>query len=52
MLAAIPAATIVLSSLMKIDKTNFFQIIGLLSIMGIGSIISYDDIQKIISLIL
>ena len=51
MLAAIPAATIVLSSLMKIDKTNFFQIIGLLlSIIGIGSIISNGDIQKIISL--
>ena len=48
MLAAIPAATIVLSSLMKIDKTNFFQIIGLLlSIIGIGSIISNGDIQKI-----
>ena len=36
---------------MKIDKTNFFQIIGLLlSIIGIGSIISNGDIQKIISL--
>ena len=47
MLAAIPAATIVLS-LMKIDKTNFFQIIGLLlSIIGIGSIISNGDIQKL-----
>ena len=30
MLAAIPAATIVLSSLMKIEKTNIFQILGLL----------------------
>ncbi len=51
MLAAIPAATIVLSSLMKIEKTNFFQIFGLLlSIIGIGSIISNGDIQKIISL--
>ena len=51
MLAAIPAATIVLSSLMKIEKTNFFQILGLLlSIIGIGSIISNGDIQKIISL--
>ena len=51
MLAAIPAATIVLSSLMKIEKTNIFQISGLfLSIVGIGSIISNGDIQKIISL--
>ncbi len=51
MLAAIPAATIVLSSLMKIEKTNIFQILGLLlSIIGIGSIISNGDIQKIISL--
>ncbi len=51
MLAAIPAATIVLSSLMKIEKTNIFQIFGLLlSIIGIGSIISNGDIQKIVSL--
>ena len=50
-LAAIPAATIVLSSLMKIEKTNIFQLLGLfLSIIGIGSIISNGDIQKIISL--
>ena len=50
-LAAIPAATIVLSSLIKIEKTNIFQLIGLfLSIIGIGSIISSGDIQKIISL--
>ena len=51
MLSAIPAATIVLSSLMKIEKTNIFQLIGLLvSIAGIGSIISNGDFQKIISL--
>ena len=51
MLSAIPAATIVLSSLMKIEKTNVFQLIGLLvSIIGIGSIISNGDFQKIISL--
>ena len=51
MLAAIPAATIVLSSLMKIEKTNIFQLLGLfLSIIGVGSIISNGDIQKIISL--
>ena len=51
MLAAIPAATIVLSSLMNIERTNIFQITGLvLSIIGIGSIISNGDIQKIISL--
>tara|TARA_B100001059_G_scaffold233621_1_gene274084 strand:+ start:882 stop:1775 length:894 start_codon:yes stop_codon:yes gene_type:complete len=50
-LAAIPAATIVLSSLMNIEKTNIYQLIGLLlSIIGIGSIISNGDIQKIISL--
>ena len=51
MLAAIPAATIVLSSIMKIEKTNSFQIFGLLlSMLGIGSIISNGDFQKIISL--
>ena len=50
-LAAIPAITIILSSLMKIDKTNFFQIIGLvLSILGISSIISNGEIQRITSL--
>ncbi len=50
-LAAIPAATIVFSSLMNVEKTNIFQLIGLiLSIIGIGSIISNGDIQKIISL--
>ena len=50
-LAAIPAATIVFSSLMNIEKTNIFQLLGLLlSIIGIGSIISNGDIQKIISL--
>ena len=50
-LAAIPAATIVLSSIMKIEKTNIFQLVGLfLSIIGIGSIISNGEIQKIISL--
>ena len=50
-LAAIPAATIVLSSIMNIEKTNTFQLLGLcLSIIGIGSIISNGEIQKIISL--
>ena len=50
-LAAIPAATIIFSSIMNIERTNFFQLIGLcLSIIGIGTIISYGDIQKIISL--
>ena len=50
-LAAIPAATIVFSSLMKVERTNIFQLIGLfLSIIGIGSIISNGDIQKIIAL--
>ena len=50
-LAAIPAATIVLSSLMNIEKTNIYQLLGLLlSIIGIGSIISHGNFQKIISL--
>ena len=50
-LAAIPAATIVLSSLMNIEKTNIFQLLGLLlSIIGIGTIISNGNIQRIISL--
>jgi len=50
-LAVIPAVTIVLSSLMKIEKTNYFQIFGLiLSIIGVGSIISNGDIQRIASL--
>ncbi|MDC1151252.1 DMT family transporter [Pelagibacteraceae bacterium] len=50
-LAVIPAVTIVLSSLMKIEKTNFFQIFGLiLSIFGVGSIISNGDIERIASL--
>ena len=36
---------------MNIEKTNIFQILGLLlSIMGIGSIISNGDVQRIISL--
>ena len=47
-LAAIPAATIVLSSIMNIEKTNIFQLLGLLlSITGIAIIISNADIQKI-----
>ena len=50
-LAAIPAATIIFSSFMNIEKTNIYQLLGLfLSIIGIGSIISNGDIQKIISL--
>ena len=28
-LAAIPAVTIIISSLMKVDKTNIFQLVGL-----------------------
>ena len=52
-LAAIPAATIIFSSFMNIEKTNIFQLLGLfLSIIGIGSIISNGDIQKIFLLIL
>ena len=50
-LAAIPAVTIIISSLMKVDKTNIFQLIGLLfSVIGISAIISNADIQKILSL--
>ena len=51
MLAAIPVMIIIFSSIMKIEKTNLFQISGLiLSIIGVGTIISNADIQKIISL--
>jgi len=50
-LAIIPAVTIVLSSLMKVEKSNIFQIFGLiLSIIGVGSIISNGDVQRIVSL--
>ena len=50
-LAAIPAATIVISSMMKVDQTNYFQIFGLvLSIFGIGFIMSNGEIERIISL--
>ena len=50
-LAAIPAVTIIISSLMNVDKTNTFQLIGLLlSIIGISAIISNADINKILSL--
>ena len=45
-LAAIPAVTIIISSFMKVDKTNVFQLIGLLlSIIGISSIISLSLIH-------
>ena len=51
MLSAIPVVIIIFSSLMKIEKTNIFQISGLiLSITGVGTIISNADIQKIVSL--
>ncbi len=50
-LAAIPAVTIIISSLMKVDKTNIFQLIGLfLSVLGICAIISNADINRIFSL--
>ena len=40
MLAAIPPVIIIFSSIMKIEKTNIFQISGLiLSIFGVGTII-------------
>jgi len=51
MLAAIPPMIIIFSSVMQIEKTNIFQLSGLfLSIIGVGTIISNADIQKIISL--
>ena len=41
MLAAIPPMIIIFSSLMKIEKTNIFQLSGLfLSIFGVATIIS------------
>ena len=50
MLAAIPPMIIIFSSIMKIENTNIFQLSGLLlSIFGVGTIISNADIQKIIS---
>ena len=50
-LSAIPAVTIVISSLMNVDKTNIFQLFGLLlSIIGVTAIISNADIQKISAL--
>ena len=50
-LSAIPAATIVISALMNVDKTNKYQLIGLmLSVIGICAIISNADIKKIINL--
>ena len=46
-LAAIPAATIIFSFLMNIEKTNTFQLLGLfLSIIGVTTIISNADFQK------
>ena len=51
MLAGIPAAVMILSSIMRIERANIFQLVGLiLSVMGIGTIISNADIQKILSL--
>ena len=50
-LAAIPAVTIIISSFMKVDKTNIFQLVGLLlSVIGISAIISNADLNKIFSL--
>ena len=51
MLAGIPALVMILSSIMNIEKANIFQFVGLiLSILGVGTIISNADIQKILSL--
>ena len=50
-LATIPAGTMVIAAFMKVDKTNIYQLIGLLlSVIGIGAIISNADINKIFSL--
>ena len=50
-LAAIPAAVMVLSSVFKIERSNFFQLAGLfLSLIGVLVIISNADIKKILSL--
>ena len=51
MLAGIPAVVIILSSIMNIERANLFQFVGLfLSIIGVGTIISNADFQKILSL--
>ena len=51
MLAGIPAVVMILSSMMKIERANMFQLVGLiLSIIGVATIISNADIQKIFSL--
>ena len=51
MLAAIPAVVIILSSIMNVEKTNIFQLTGLLlSVLGVGTIISNANIEKILSL--
>ena len=45
-LAAIPALTIILSSLMKIEKTNLFQIIGvILSFIGVITILTKANFE-------
>ncbi len=51
MLAGIPAVVMILSSMMKIERANMFQLVGLiLSVMGVATIISNADIQKIFAL--
>ncbi len=51
MLAAIPAVVMILSSMMNVEKSNIFQLIGLIfSILGVATIISNADIKKIIML--
>ncbi len=51
MLAGIPALVMILSSIMKIERANIFQLVGLiLSILGVAMIISNADIQKILTL--
>ena len=51
MLAGIPAVVMILSSIMNIERSNMFQLVGLiLSIIGVATIISNADIQKIFSL--
>ena len=51
MLAAIPAVIMLLSSLLKVEKANIFQLIGLfLSIVGVSTIISNASLNKILNL--
>ena len=46
MISTIPVMIIFISSLLKIEKTNFFQIIGVaLSLIGVVFIVTKADIE-------